>query len=127
MSTELDVPMTTNLVLLPRLTAVELKVKNQKNSESQSRPTYGRDEIPTATERSTSNTKSSEDHFLEIRSLLQGMQDKFHKEIETLKVDITLQRSLLKHNQANQLLPHRPPSPKLSYHPQHVPQPPFHQ
>ena len=95
--------------------------KKSKNSESQSRPTYRRDEIPTATERNTSNTKSSEDHFLEIRSLLQGMQDKFQKEIETLKVDITLQRSLLEHYQANQLLPHRPPSPKLSYHSQHVP------
>ena len=30
MSTELDVPRTTNLVLIPRLTAVELEAKNQK-------------------------------------------------------------------------------------------------
>ena len=90
------------------------------------RSTYKRDDISTERSRNTNSTArkndSSDNHFLEIRSLLQGMQDKFQKEIEALKMDIVLQRSLMEHIQSNQ--PHPPPrpaSPKQYYQPLQVP------
>ena len=121
MSTELDVPRTTNLVLIPRLTAVELEAKNQKipkvnpdlPTEEMKSPQPQSEVHPTRKAQRTifRDTVSSLRH---ARQVPEGNRDPgYHSS--------TIPFGTLPGQPASSNLPHRPPSPKLSYNSQHVP------
>ena len=59
-------------------------------------------------------------HFLEIRSLLGSMQDSFQKQIETLKMDIGLQKTMIEELKTSPTVP----SSHLLHLPRHPPPPP---